>query len=118
VGVALQNLVGQLSFVVEELSLAPSVLSVGRQFEELKVQIGAECLLRPKGLTLRHVLKLGSYKPLLKLQGARLRLALRNLLSDGDDQRFVKDSKQFFINLALTRFIVPVSILQSSASAL
>jgi hypothetical protein len=54
----------------------------------------------------------------LKLQGARLRLALRNLLSDGDDQRFVKDSKQFFINLALTRFIVPVSILQSSASAL
>lgn len=34
VSVALQNLVDQLSFVAEELTLATSVLSVDRQFEE------------------------------------------------------------------------------------
>jgi hypothetical protein len=74
---------------------------------------------KAKRLDTRSRAEIGSLQaPSLKLQGARLRWALRNLLSDGDDQRFVKDSKQFFINLALTRFIVPVSILQSSASAL
>ena len=53
-----------------------------------------------------------------KLQGPRLCWALRNLLSEGDDQRFVEGGKQLFISLALTRFNVPVSILQSSCDTL